>query len=303
VVVTTGRVTAWDAMTGEKLGEHGVAPGTPSVNVAFGDHETLVAITRDISLEFLWDTATGKAYTVDLETDGHPAIAASGGYIAGIGPNQGGLKVVRLPDLTVETRIPKKCGTVVTFTADGRHLLCAGGGVTKWDLTTGRKAATHIWRQATATEEAADGAMPRAGHSGALLVGVEDDMIRAWDTATDRQALIYRTESASEDVWLDPSGKIIRYLRDDTVVSLDLGSRMSTTTFPDGSVALAISSDARLVVAAKDGSGQDSRATAGSWPPARWGRCWRSAAPTGPSRSGTTSGEPHSRPCCAASAT
>lgn len=176
VVATTGQVTAWDTMTGKKLGEQGVALGSPGVHVAFGDHETLVAIMGVNDLEFLWDTASGKVYRLDLETDHGLAIAATGRYIAGIGLNQGGLKVVRLPDLTVETRIPKKCGTVVTFAADGRHLLCAGGEVTRWDLLTGESATTAVWWRATASEEAALSAAPRAGHGGTFFVGVEHEI-------------------------------------------------------------------------------------------------------------------------------
>ncbi|MEU8364251.1 serine/threonine-protein kinase [Nonomuraea sp. NPDC048882] len=253
VIVSRDKAYSWDTMTGRKLYEHRVGEGTPGVQVAFDGHESLAAVMREQSVEFLWDTRTGRSYTPELEADPAPAIAPSGAYIAGVGLNQGGLKVIRLPDLTVDTRIPRKCGTVVAFTPDSRRLLCANGDIEAWDLRTARKLPDEdrpFWQNSAADD--LSGARLRVSSDGRRLLAADGRRIHLWDADEGDELYTYQAEGEVDEVWLDPDGGSIRYLLDNSIISVDPGSRSSSRELPGGYIVDAFSQDARLIAATKD---------------------------------------------------
>ncbi|MFC5824125.1 protein kinase domain-containing protein [Nonomuraea insulae] len=253
VIVSRNMAYSWDTMTGKKLYEHRVADGTPGVHVVFDGNESLAAVMREGSLEFLWDTRTGRSYTPELEADYAPAIAPSGAYVAGIGLNQGGLKVIRLPDLTVDTRMPKKCGTVVAFTPDSRRLLCAHGDIEAWDLGTATKLPDDdrpFW-QASASEDFGNASL-RVSRDGGRLLATEGRTLHLWDAVKGDELYTYQAEGEVDEAWLDPDGKTIRYLLENSVITIDLGSRVSSGRLPRGYAVSAFSQDGRLIAATKD---------------------------------------------------
>ncbi|MFC4122790.1 WD40 repeat domain-containing serine/threonine-protein kinase [Nonomuraea zeae] len=254
VIVSRNMAYSWDTMTGRKLYEHRVGAGGPGVHVAFDGHESLAAVMREDTLEFLWDTRTGRSYTPELEADHAPAIAPSGAYIAGVGLNQRGLKVIHLPDLTVETRIPKNCGTVVAFTPDSRRLLCADGDIAAWDLRTATKLPDEdrpFW-QASASEDFRSARL-RVSRDGGRLLAAEGRTLHLWDAGKGDELYTYQAEGELDDAWLDPDGRTIRYLLENSIITVDLGSRVSSRRLPGGYAVGAFSQDGRLVAATKDG--------------------------------------------------
>ncbi|GGS66620.1 WD40 repeat domain-containing serine/threonine protein kinase [Nonomuraea spiralis] len=253
VVVSRSMAYAWDTKTGTKLREHHVGEGSPGVHVAFDGNENLAAVMRESSLEFLWDTRTGASYTPELEADQAPAIAPSGAYIAGVGPNQGGLKVIRLPGLTVDTRMPKACGSVVAFTPDSRRLLCANGDVTVWDLATARKAPDEerpFWQE-SATGDLPGGRL-RLSADGRRLLAVEGRTLHLWDAADGDELAVYQAEGEPEEVWLQPDGHTVRYLLDSSTITADLASRLTSAKLPQGYDVGAFSQDGRLAAVTRD---------------------------------------------------
>jgi WD40 repeat protein len=137
VVLNGFTMSAWDTMTGRKLREQPVAEGTPRPDLAFGDNEDLVSVTRSGSVELVWNVRTGRTYRPDMEAGLSPAISASGEYIAGMGLNEG-MKVIRLSDLSVRPWTPKECHAVA-FSPDSTRMYCANGGIQAWDTRTGRR--------------------------------------------------------------------------------------------------------------------------------------------------------------------
>ncbi|MER6580656.1 serine/threonine-protein kinase [Nonomuraea sp. NPDC001023] len=253
VVVSRDTAYAWDARTGAKLHEHRIGEGSPGVHVTFDGNENLAAVMRETTLEFLWDTRTGASYTPDLESGVAPAIAPSGAYIAGVGPNQGGLKVIRLPSLTVDTRLPKACGPVVAFTPDSRRLLCANGDIAAFDLATARKVPDSdqpFWQE-SALDDTLNGRL-RMSPDGRRMLAVEGRTLHLLDADDGDELALYRAEGEPEDVWLEADGHTVRYVIDNSTITADLTSRLPSTRLPQGYELDAFSRDGRLAAATKD---------------------------------------------------
>ncbi|YCK38473.1 WD40 repeat domain-containing serine/threonine protein kinase [Actinomadura sp. ATCC 39365] len=253
VVISRDRAYAWDARTGAKLREHRVGEGSPGLHVTFDGNENLAAVMRESTLEFLWDTRTGASYTPELEAGVAPAIAPSGAYIAGVGPNQGGLKVIRLPGLTVDTRLPKACGPVVAFTPDSRRLLCANGDVAAFDLATARKVPDSdrpFWQE-SALDDTLAGRL-RLSPDGRRMLAVEGRTLHLLDADDGDEVALYRAEGEPEDVWLEADGHTVRYVLDSSTVTADLTSHLPYTRLPQGYEMDAFSPDGRLAAVTKD---------------------------------------------------
>ncbi|WP_084964996.1 WD40 repeat domain-containing serine/threonine protein kinase [Thermoactinospora rubra] len=218
------RITAWEAGTGRKLGERPLGAGGEEPLVRFGDHESLVAIGRGTSVHFLWDTLAGRTVTLttsdsSFHAPNGPLISADGAHVAATHLNE--LKLLRLPGLTVEDRAPKTC-SAAAFTPDGGRLLCANGDITSYDLASDRRTEGPFW-QASASEQmnTATGGLRSAG---TVVAGYTGDTITVWTAR--RRLLEHRIDGQAQAVWLEPDGTALRYLRDDTIVTLDLRPRI-----------------------------------------------------------------------------
>ncbi|MEU0565010.1 serine/threonine-protein kinase [Nonomuraea sp. NPDC005983] len=258
ITATQGQVTAWDVMTGRKRAQHPVHQGAPLIRVAFGDHEWIVAITIEREIESLWDVRTGRAVKVPLESVESMSISADGRTLAAI--RMGRLHVLRLPDMTEDTRFRRTCGRIVAFSPDSRHLLCVRGTITTYDLASGTRVTSPDgeWRW-TATgspaelDEAAHTGM-RFSRDGRLLLGFADESIRLWDATTGAVLFTHRTEGTASDAWLDPDNRTIRYLQDDSVVSLDARPNVLATKMPKSGSGQAISPDGRWIATGGENS-------------------------------------------------
>ncbi|WP_433415366.1 WD40 repeat domain-containing serine/threonine protein kinase [Microtetraspora malaysiensis] len=263
VVVTERSVTAWDTMTGAKRAEHPVKDWASAVP-AFGGNESIVAIKLESEDAVLWNVRTGRIVQTPLRQMNSVVVAPDGRMVAGVGLR--GLEVRRLPGLGKDTRFPEDCGTLVTFSRDGRYLLCAGAELTRFDVATGEAVPVAPGADDTAwwawAEDGSAAEVDRAVHKGVrfsadgtLVVGFADASIRLWSVATGARLFSYRTEGVPSDVWVDPDGRTIRYLQDDEVVSLDVRSPVSTSTMRRIGEEPRLSPDGRWVVTT-DGNGE-----------------------------------------------
>ncbi|NUR89030.1 MAG: PQQ-binding-like beta-propeller repeat protein, partial [Nonomuraea sp.] len=171
-----------------------------------------------------------------------------------VGINQGGLKVIRLPGLTVDPRMPKNCGSVVTFTPDSRRLLCADGDVAAWDLASARKVPDGkrpFW-QASAGDGLPEGQL-RLSPDGRRLLGVEGRTVHLWDADSGDELATYQAEGEPEEAWVERDGHTVRYLLDSSTITADLASRLSSARVPGGQQVAAFSQDGRLAATTKDG--------------------------------------------------
>ncbi|SEG18265.1 Serine/threonine protein kinase [Nonomuraea solani] len=234
VASQTDQITAWDARSGRKLGERSLGEGGELALVRFGDHESLVALGRGTSVHALWDTLSGRTYSLIFRSGSDPAtapdaphgplISADGAHFAAVHINE--LRLVRLPGMTVSDRVPGKCGSVATFSPDGRRLLCANGDITSYDLATGRRAKGPYW-QISGLDGMNGGGLRSAGKMTAAYSG---DTITVWAGRT--RVLEHKIDGEPQEMWLDPDGATLRYQRDDTIVTLDLRSRLRAERLP-----------------------------------------------------------------------
>ncbi|MEV0386411.1 WD40 repeat domain-containing serine/threonine protein kinase [Nonomuraea sp. NPDC050643] len=228
------RITAWDVRSGRKLGERSLGEGGELPLVRFGDHESLVALGRGTSVHTLWDPVAGRAHSLIYRSGFDPAtspnapdgplVSADGAYFAAVHGNE--VRLVRLPGMTVSDRVPRKCGSMATFSPDGARLLCAYGDITSWDLVTGRRTKGPYW-QASGFDGMHGGGLRSAGKTTA---GYSGDTITVWAGRT--RVLEHKIDGQPQEMWLDPDGATLRYQRDDTIVTLDLRSRLRVTRLP-----------------------------------------------------------------------
>ncbi|MGW0810336.1 protein kinase domain-containing protein [Nonomuraea sp. NPDC002799] len=292
VASAADQITAWDVRTGRKLGERTLDAGGESPLVRFGDHESLVAIGRGTSLYLLWDILSGRTFglifrsgsdpSVGFEAPDGPLIAADGAYVAAIHLDK--LRLLRLADMTISNRVPRKCGSVAAFSPDGSRLLCANGEITFWDLVTGHRTKGPYW-QISGRSGLNGGGLRSAGKVTAAYTG---DTITVWMGS--RRLLEYSIEGKPQAVWLEPDGQTLRYQRDDTIVTLDLRPRLLTTQparpagrvstegdwAPGGRVRLSATENVLRGLDAASG-----RALWGYSVPAGWGVNWRTFTPDG----------------------
>ncbi|MER7502715.1 WD40 repeat domain-containing serine/threonine-protein kinase [Nonomuraea pusilla] len=258
VVATPTEVTAYDAVTGARRGEHRLAQGSPLVRVEFGDHEWTVAISLERDLVSLWDVRGGRAVKVPLDLVGSWAVSADGRRFALV--RQGVLRVLRLPGMTEDTGLRRPCGGLVAFTGDGARLVCARGVITRYDTATGARVPVTggrwTWAEDGSSAEVDDAARRglRFSPDGGLLLGFADDSVRVWDAATGAPVFAHRAEGRASDAWIDPDLRTVRYLQDDTVISLDVRSRVEKARLGGGVTAGAVSPDGRLLAASGERS-------------------------------------------------
>ncbi|GAA4907892.1 hypothetical protein GCM10023334_005450 [Nonomuraea thailandensis] len=244
VVLNGYTMSAWDTMTGRKLRERPVAEGTPRPDLAFGDNEDLVSVTRSGSVELLWNVRTGRARKPSMEAGLSPAVSASGEYVAGMGPNDG-MRVIRLPDLSVLPWTPKECHAVA-FSPDSTRMYCVNGTIQVWDTRTGRRVpggGEPFWN---ASEH---GARLWVSADGTRLLGLQENTIRLWDAKSGDELFTYRAGGEPEHAWIEGDGTV-RYLLGNSIVTLDAGSRGMTSRLPGGARLMSLG-DGPLMIAAR----------------------------------------------------
>ncbi|MCG5219514.1 WD40 repeat domain-containing serine/threonine protein kinase [Streptosporangium sp. KLBMP 9127] len=241
-VVTDQRVSVWGTRDGRPRGHQSLGQGGPTPVVSFGDHESTLVVTQGGDAVLVWDVVAGKTHGADWDGVQNLAISRSGALGAAAGND--GVVVRRLPSGAADGRFPANCGgntNVVAFSPDNRTLACGGQDIALWDTATGRRRPLHPdngnwWWQPDASTAELDRAVTsglRFSPDGSLIAGFAGDTVRVWRISDNAEILHYRAEGPVDDLWVDSAAGRLRYLLDDTVVTIDLGPRITTTTLPD----------------------------------------------------------------------
>ncbi|MDF5755348.1 serine/threonine-protein kinase [Spongiactinospora sp. TRM90649] len=238
-VLSDDRLTVWDTMTGRRLGERRVERADSRM-VRFGDHETTLAVGYVGEVILLWDYAGKRIHPVAWDRINGFAVARRGDLAASL--PDGRLDVRRLPGGARDTRFPRSCGPeakLVAFSADGRLLACAGTEIRLFDTATGRRLpappgkVTWPW----AGDDESPNVVFSAGGlrfspDGRLLVGFTGTTVRVWDVATWASLLVHTADGVVSDAWADAGGHTVRYLLDDTVVTVEVARRVQAVRAP-----------------------------------------------------------------------
>ncbi|MFE3453496.1 hypothetical protein ACFXJ8_31680 [Nonomuraea sp. NPDC059194] len=245
-VTTEKKITVWDVATGRLVAQRAMPEGSGGRGADYGDSESTLAVSLTDELIHLWDHDTGRTFGGVLDEGyqaaQYPLVDRTGRML--VVPGDPRFYVRRLPAWTKDDRLNAACQGqpyAAAFSPDGRTLACAGAEIRLVDPATGRKLPlrggdNQFWPAAPSCElcdAAAKGL--RFSQDGRYLAAFADRSLRVWRVDGQRQVLAYQAEGELTDVRFD--GEVVRYLLDDTVVTLDLGARVTdfrTTRAPWG---------------------------------------------------------------------
>ncbi|GII64911.1 hypothetical protein Skr01_49960 [Sphaerisporangium krabiense] len=267
-VALSAKVVVWDTRDGWRKREYDPFAGDGSApadrlayvpyTLEFGDGEAILVVHENQGL-FLWDVGRDRFYGHDEWELGNAAVASSGRLAATVsGAGGPGIHVWRLPAGTEDPRFRASCpGTTLSlaFSPDGRTLACRGERtITLVDTATARRlpgdwtAAGPDGRDALTTSPGL-----RYGGDGRLLASFADSRIQVWRVADRHLVLDHKLDGRAPDVRLD--GHTLRYLVDDSVITLDLGARLVPGVLPGKVAAAALSPGADVLAVRMSDSG------------------------------------------------
>ncbi|MFD1933562.1 MULTISPECIES: WD40 repeat domain-containing serine/threonine protein kinase [Nonomuraea] len=256
-VTTDKRITVWDVATGRLVAEKAMPEGSGGRGAEYGDSESTLAVSLTDELIHLWDHERGRTFGGVLDegyaASQYPLVDRTGRLL--VVPGDPRFYVRHLPAWTKDDRLSAACKGqpyAAAFSPDGRTLACAGSEIQLVDVATGRTLPLpggdkQFWPAAPSCElcEAAAKGL-RFSRDGRYLAAFADRSLRVWQVSGQRQVLAYQAEGELTDVRFD--GHALRYLLDDTVVTLDLKPRVTdfrttraqwgTELSPDGRWAL-----------------------------------------------------------------
>ncbi|MEU6407495.1 serine/threonine-protein kinase [Microbispora sp. NPDC046933] len=253
-VVTAERVRVWALETGRLLGRLNAPGMRMGGDVGFGDDESKLALAED-SNAFVWDYASGTTYG----RAGHgewrgfpqPAVSRTGRLVAVRNDQYDRIDVRRIPGGAPDPRFRKACPRTVravAFSPDGKILACAGREIALVSTSTGeRLPLLHSDYGKWSWPE--NGGMSRGtlrfSDDGSLLVGVGDRTIRAWRVSDQLEVFGYKAGGDVSDVGVDPDGRTLRYLLDDSVITVDFRPGVTVTRVPGPITTTGLSPDGR----------------------------------------------------------
>ncbi|MFD1537002.1 WD40 repeat domain-containing serine/threonine protein kinase [Nonomuraea guangzhouensis] len=234
VLSRTGRLVAiytheelgvWNLATGKRLFKELIPAGGMLIGVTIGEDEATLAVSYDNDLDHLVDLRTGRKFgRVEAMHGWGPLIDRTGKHLLLTGDS---FAERALPGWTPEHRYAG-CGprthSVAAFSSDGGTLACAGSEVVLLDTVTGRRRNKDAW-----SCDVCAGHFPRLRFSpdGRYLAAFNVRKLRVWKVADhDLELLTYQSEGDLSDVGFD--GSTLRYLMDDSVVSVDLSTRAAS---------------------------------------------------------------------------
>ncbi|MEW1836921.1 WD40 repeat domain-containing serine/threonine-protein kinase [Nonomuraea angiospora] len=242
-VTTSDELGVWDVRTRRLLLKKKLPQASNGgLHAVFGEHETILTVAFADDIYQLIDLTTGRRFGKGLyEGDGAvvlaqtPLVDPTGRHLLLTGER---FDELALPAWTPERRYRtcRRNGKAAAFSGDGRTLACAGDNIVLLDAATGR---AHDTTDDDWECDICGSVFPelRLSRDGRTLAAFRERDVRVWDAATHRELLSYRAEGRLSDVRLDPDGTL-RYLLDDTVVSLDLRPKTTVTRTAKGSPAL-----------------------------------------------------------------
>ncbi|MFI6601091.1 protein kinase [Nonomuraea sp. NPDC050536] len=215
----------WDLATGKRLLKQSFPPGTADMHVTMGEDEATLAVSYDSTLDHLVDIRTGRTFGKGADLPSWaPLIDRTGRHL--LLPDDDGLAERALPGWTPEHRYPG-ChrAHLVAFSPDGATLACVGSDMVLVDAATGHRRDTRDWTCDVCGDSLSQ---LRFSPDGRYLAAFSKRNIRVWKVADhEHELLSYQAEGELSDVRFD--GTTLRYLVDDTVISVDLASRAAST--------------------------------------------------------------------------
>ncbi|WP_406317829.1 serine/threonine-protein kinase [Streptosporangium sp. NBC_01639] len=247
-VLGGGGVRVWDVRTGRARGARLPlrAPEIETVQpgLLFGQAEELLVVTHDEE-QTVWNLRTGERRKPPVQV---LDTAPDGRHIVGDGP----AREIEIRDLSGPGRISldrvcDACGFTAAYSADGKLVAVAkGGSVEVKETATGR----------TAADTLSDGS--RGGllfsPDGRHLASYTGSSITIWSDFNLVPVLVRKIDSITPSLAFDPDGRTVRYLDEDTVVTLDLGALLRPARLKGTDGGAVLSPDGRLLAARREGT-------------------------------------------------
>ncbi|MFF4778704.1 protein kinase [Microtetraspora fusca] len=233
-------VRAWDTTTGRPTGKvFKLEPAVPFNGVEAGADDRYLQVHQGDGTA-LWDIRTGATYA--SRSGVSDASFSPSGNLVAFADLLGGFHLWRLPGGHPVRRWHEKdacTGTAysIAISPDGHTLACfAKSGLSLIDLRTGRL---------LPAQPGPVGGRVLFSPDGRLLVAREDNDFRLIEIATGNTLLTYRAEAQGFGF----DGTALRYLADDTVVTLDISDLLARRRLPGVTPDVALySPDGRLLV-------------------------------------------------------
>ncbi|MEU8195425.1 serine/threonine-protein kinase [Microbispora amethystogenes] len=256
--VLGAKVVVWDGRTGKRRREYDPQAGDSAdpenrrsildLLLEFGDDDATLVVHEGQGL-FLWNIDSGRA--LPHWELGHAAVASSGRLAAyAVEGGEPGVHLRRLPAGTEDARFRAACpGAPISlaFSPDGRTLACRGArSVTLVDTGTARRLPGQLAAAGPVSLDLASMPVLRYGPGG-LLASFADNRIQVWRVADRHLLLDYRLDGVASDVRFDSGGRALRYLVDQSVVTVDLGQRLAGGGLPGKPYTATLSPDGRLL--------------------------------------------------------
>ncbi|MEU7833756.1 WD40 repeat domain-containing serine/threonine protein kinase [Nonomuraea sp. NPDC049129] len=232
-VYTHDELGVWSLADGKRLFKESFPSGDMTIQIDIGEDEATLAVSFDNDLDHLVDLRTGRKFgkKAALHRFGKkaalhwwgPVIDPTGRHLLLTGDS---FAERALPGWAPEHRYPGCRGahSVAAFSSDGATLACAGSDVVLLDAATGRRRDKRDW-----TCDICGGFFPRLRFSpdGRYLAAFKGRKLRVWEVADhDIELLTYQAEGDLSGVGFD--GSTLRYLMDDSVISVDLSPRATS---------------------------------------------------------------------------
>ncbi|WP_066942432.1 serine/threonine-protein kinase [Microtetraspora fusca] len=233
-------VRAWDTTTGRPTGKvFKLEPAVPFNGVETGADDRYLQVHQGDGTA-LWDIRTGATYA--SRSGVSDASFSPSGNLVAFADLLGSFHLWRLPGGHPVRRWHEKdacTGTAysIAISPDGHTLACfAKSGLSLIDLRTGRL---------LPAQPGPVGGRVLFSPDGRLLVAREDNDFRLIEIATGNTLLTYRAEAQGFGF----DGTALRYLADDTVVTLDISDLLARRRLPGVTPDVALySPDGRLLV-------------------------------------------------------
>ncbi|MEU4327498.1 WD40 repeat domain-containing serine/threonine protein kinase [Nonomuraea dietziae] len=262
IAVTTDKwITVWDVATGGLVARKAMPEGSGGRSAEYGDSESTLAVSLTDEVIHLWDHEADRTFGTLLDEGyvgrQHPLVDRTGRLL--VVPGDPRFYVRRLPSWTTDDRLSAACGDqpyAAAFSPDGATLACAGREIKLVDPATGRQRPLpggehEYWPAAPSCELCGATARGlRYSPDGRHLAAFADRSLRVWRVADQREILAYRAEGEVSDVRFD--GQDLRYLLDDTVVTLDLTPRVTDFRLDRAPYGTRLSPDGRWAVTMPD---------------------------------------------------
>ncbi|MER6008704.1 WD40 repeat domain-containing serine/threonine protein kinase [Nonomuraea angiospora] len=235
---TSDELGVWDLKTGRTLVRRSLEPtGNGGYGVVFGEHETTLVVTMADDVPFLIDVTTGKQFGRMVYADRTmaqtpaPLVDPTGKHLLLPGYR---FDQIGLPGWTTERPFPAcvKSHVLAAYSADGKTLACSdvAGDIVLVDAVTGRP---HKLKETLNCGICHDSGRLRFSADGRYIAGFYGRDLEVMRISDQRTVLRYRAEGEFGDVRFDPDGRTLRYLVDDTVISVDLVPRTPSVAVPD----------------------------------------------------------------------